>query len=378
MSQIWHGIPSGNRQSQGECRTMMQEKQALLDLHELYENYGYTQYKMSKFEEYDLYVRNKSFLISDSVITFTDTNGKLMALKPDVTLSIVKNSCDIPGYIQKLYYDEHVYRISDKTASYKEISQVGLECLGDIDDYCITEVLTLAAKSLATFDRNYILDVSHMGILSLVLDRIGVSEAGRQALIECVSRKDIHDAEHICREEGIDAEKASILSRLEACSGRVDTALKELNKLFDDAEWISLVRRFGNILALLPNENIRIDFSVINDMNYYNGIVFQGFVPTIPTDVLSGGQYDNLMVRMEKKSGAIGFALYLDRLETLVAPRKDYDVDILLLYSDENTPADVLEAVQKLTKDGLSVVAQKLIPEKLTYRQLINLTESGV
>jgi len=357
---------------------MMQEKQALLDLHELYENYGYTQYKMSKFEEYDLYVRNKSFLISDSVITFTDTNGKLMALKPDVTLSIVKNSCDIPGYIQKLYYDEHVYRISDKTASYKEISQVGLECLGDIDDYCITEVLTLAAKSLATFDRNYILDVSHMGILSLVLDRIGVSEAGRQALIECVSRKDIHDAEHICREEGIDAEKASILSRLEACSGRVDTALKELNKLFDDAEWISLVRRFGNILALLPNENIRIDFSVINDMNYYNGIVFQGFVPTIPTDVLSGGQYDNLMVRMEKKSGAIGFALYLDRLETLVAPRKDYDVDILLLYSDENTPADVLEAVQKLTKDGLSVVAQKLIPEKLTYRQLINLTESGV
>ena len=146
---------------------MMQEKQALLDLHELYENYGYTQYKMSKFEEYDLYVRNKSFLISDSVITFTDTNGKLMALKPDVTLSIVKNSCDIPGYIQKLYYDEHVYRISDRTASYKEISQIGLECLGDIDDYCITEVLTLAAKSLATFDKNYILDVSHMGILSL-------------------------------------------------------------------------------------------------------------------------------------------------------------------------------------------------------------------
>ena len=357
---------------------MKQEQQALLDLRELYGKFGYTQYKMSKFEEYDLYVRNKSFLVSDSVITFTDTNGKLMALKPDVTLSIVKNSRDLQGYVQKLYYDEHVYRISDKTSAYKEIPQVGLECLGDIDDYCIAEVLTLAAKSLSTFDKDYILDISNLDILSLVLDRIGISEAGRRALIECVSKKDIHDAERICSEEGIDAEKASLLSRLEACSGEVDTALEGLYSLFDDAEWTALVKRFGDILALLPKENIRIDFSVINDMNYYNGIVFQGFVPSIPTDVLSGGQYDNLMARMEKKSGAIGFALYLDRLESLVSPRKEFDVDALLLYGKDASSADVLAAVEKLTDEGLCVLAQKSVPERLTYRQLLKLCESGV
>ena len=357
---------------------MKQEQQALLDLRELYGKFGYTQYKMSKFEEYDLYVRNKSFLVSDSVITFTDTNGKLMALKPDVTLSIVKNSRDLQGYVQKLYYDEHVYRISDKTSAYKEIPQVGLECLGDIDDYCIAEVLTLAAKSLSTFDKDYILDISNLDILSLVLDRIGISEAGRRALIECVSKKDIHDAERICSEEGIDAEKASLLSRLEACSGEVDVALEGLYSLFDDAEWTALVKRFGDILALLPKENIRIDFSVINDMNYYNGIVFQGFVPSIPTDVLSGGQYDNLMARMEKKSGAIGFALYLDRLESLVSPRKEFDVDALLLYGKDASSADVLAAVEKLTDEGLCVLAQKSVPERLTYRQLLKLCESGV
>ena len=357
---------------------MKQEQQALLTLRELYGKYGYTQYKMSKFEEYDLYVRNKSFLVSDSVITFTDTNGKLMALKPDVTLSIVKNSRDVPGYVQKLYYDEHVYRISDKTAAYKEIPQVGLECLGDIDDYCIGEVLTLAAQSLSAFDEDYILDISHMGLLSTVLDRIGISEIGRGKLIECISKKDIHDAMRICREEDIDAEKASILSRLEACSGKADIALEGLYSLFDDAKWTSVVKRFGGILALLPTENIRVDFSVINDMNYYNGIVFQGFVPSIPTDVLSGGQYDNLMARMEKKSSAIGFAIYLDRLEALVSPRRDFDVDALLLYSEDNSPAAILSAIQKLTDDGLCAVAQKSIPERLTYRQLMKLTESGV
>ena len=357
---------------------MRQEQQAMLDLCELYGKFGYTQYKMSKFEEYDLYVRNKSFLISDSVITFTDTNGKLMALKPDVTLSIVKNSLDIPGYVQKLYYDEHVYRISDKTSAYKEIPQVGLECLGDIDDYCISEVLSLAAQSLSTFDEDYILDISNLDILSLVLDRIGIFESGRRALIECISKKDIHDAERICREEGIDTEKASLLSRLEACSGKVDAALKGLDSLFDDVEWNAMVKRFGEILALLPKKNVRIDFSVVNDMNYYNGIVFQGFVPSIPTDVLSGGQYDNLMARMEKKSGAIGFALYLDRLEALISPRKEYDVDALLLYSEDDSPAAILAAVQELSRQGLTVLAQKSVPERLTWRQLIKLSESGV
>ena len=51
-----------------------------LALRELYFSRGYRTYRMSKFEEYDFYARNKEFLVSDNVITFTDTNGKLMAL----------------------------------------------------------------------------------------------------------------------------------------------------------------------------------------------------------------------------------------------------------------------------------------------------------
>ncbi|HAZ19925.1 MAG TPA: hypothetical protein DCY75_07105, partial [Clostridiales bacterium] len=95
-----------------DITTVLQtDEQAVFVLRALYRQYGYSQYKMSKFEEYDLYVRNKDFLVSDRVITFTDTNGKLMALKPDVTLSIIKNFHDSIGSVQKLYYNENVYRI---------------------------------------------------------------------------------------------------------------------------------------------------------------------------------------------------------------------------------------------------------------------------
>ena len=123
------------------------EERITFALRSLYARFGYVQYKMSKFEEYELYMNNKDFLISSDIISFTDTNGRLMALKPDVTLSIVRASRPGPGLVQKVYYDENVYRISKSSRSFREIRQVGLECIGDVDDYCIGEVLTLACGS---------------------------------------------------------------------------------------------------------------------------------------------------------------------------------------------------------------------------------------
>ena len=80
-----------------DSRILKKEERAMLSLRALYKLHGYLPFKMSKFEEYDLYVRNKEFLVSDSVITFNDTDGRLLALKPDVTLSIIKNGVDTPG-----------------------------------------------------------------------------------------------------------------------------------------------------------------------------------------------------------------------------------------------------------------------------------------
>ena len=73
---------------------LKKEERVAIALRSLYKKYGYLPYKMSKFEAYDLYAQNKDFLVGEGVITFTDTDGKLLALKPDVTLSIIKNAGD--------------------------------------------------------------------------------------------------------------------------------------------------------------------------------------------------------------------------------------------------------------------------------------------
>ena len=86
---------------------LKEEERIAFILRSLYRQYGFLQYKMSKFEEYDLYANCRDFLVSDNIITFTDTNGKLMALKPDVTLSIVRSTRDIPVYVNKVFYNEN-------------------------------------------------------------------------------------------------------------------------------------------------------------------------------------------------------------------------------------------------------------------------------
>jgi len=93
-------------------------------LRSLYRSYGYLRYKMNKFEEYEIYVRNRGLIISESVITFTDTNGKLMALKREATLSIAKNSRNVPGCVQKVYYNKNVCRVSG-VHFFRKIVQLG-------------------------------------------------------------------------------------------------------------------------------------------------------------------------------------------------------------------------------------------------------------
>ena len=349
-------------------------EKVIFALRRMYLKRGYSQYKMSKFEEYDLYARNKDFLISDSVITFTDTSGKLMALKPDVTLSIIKNMKDNYSSVQKVCYNENVYRISKGTRSFKEIMQVGLECFGDIDDYNICEVITLAAKSLRAVAENAVLDISHLGLISEVIDSFGIPSDTRADILRCIGDKNIHELGKLCADVGVSSENTEVLKLLVTCCGRPDEVLPRLRKKLEGIIDIAPIEQLSRVFAACDDDiknMLRIDFSVVSDINYYNGIVFKGFIEGVPTAVLSGGQYDKLMQKMKRKSGAIGFAVYLDTLERLDEAPRDCDVDTVLLYSAADSIEKINKCVGKLASLGKTVLACKQLPENIKYRTLL-------
>ncbi len=342
-------------------------------LRSLFDSYGYAHYKMSKFEEYDLYSKNKDFLVSDGVITFTDTNGKLMALKPDVTLSIVKNTNDTETGVYKLCYDENVYRVSKGTRSFRELMQAGLECIGKIDDYCIFEVLTLAAKSLQTISESSLLDISNLGILSELIESAGIPESEKSDCFRLIGEKNLHELTAKCLGLGVDEKAIEAIKQLVALRGAPASALPRLESCVVGMVSEQTLCSFKRIVSALSAQcdNINIDFSVVDDINYYNGIVFKGFVEGVPSSVLSGGQYDSLMKRMKRKNGAIGFAVYLDLLEYLDNSGKEFDVDTVLLYDDNSAFEEVEKLANALRSSGAGVLTAKEVPDSIRYRALI-------
>ena len=356
-------------------KVLKEEERIALELRSLYKKYGYLPYKMSKFEEYDLYVANKEFLISDGVITFNDTDGKLLALKPDVTLSIIRNSAD-GGAKRKVYYDENVYRISAKTKQFKEIKQVGLECIGEIDLYDVFESVYLAARSLSLISKSCVLDLSHLGILSGVLNGVSKDESFKKEVMKALAEKNPHGLSEICARYGITKEDEEKIAVFLSAHGEPEQVLKTIAPICKRGEAKEAYQQLRELCKLLSvtdcAECIRLDFSVINDMKYYNGIVFKGFIDGIAEGVLSGGRYDSLMQRMGKSSGAIGFAVYTDLLENFQAKKNAKDVDILLLYDEKTPTLAIVRAVEALVKKGNSVSTQKS-KDGVRYRQLVDM-----
>lgn len=350
-------------------------------LGKLYRRFGYSRYKMSKFEEYDTYVRNKDFLISDRVITFTDVNGKLLAMKPDVTLSIIKNTDDTDDYVHKLYYKENVYRVSNGSHAFKEIMQMGLECIGDIDAYSVSEVIVLAANSLELISKNYILDISHMGFVSGILNEAGFSLDEKNNALRAIGEKNVPMLKAICAQKSVSEDLTHKILGLVKINGKIDDVVSKLGDISINEETKNALDELKTICEVLKCtdnfKNVNIDFSVVNDMNYYNGLVFKGYIEGIPTGVLSGGQYDKLMAKMNKSSSALGFAIYLDLLEMLDYDKNDFDADVLIIYNKNQNPADVFTFAKKYTDDNKSVITLQNIPKNIRCREIIDLSQGG-
>ena len=360
-------------------KTVDNKTSAERDFGSLYKKLGYKLFKMSRFEEYSLYAENRSFLVCDRVITFNDPGGRLMALKPDVTLSIAKN-CRDDGGMQKVYYNENVYRIDDGNGEFREIMQSGLECMGELDLYSVCEVLMLAARSLEMISPRCVLDISHMGIISAMIEDAGLPSGAVERALGFFASKNAHGLRALYEEFGVSAEKADAAARLARIYGKAEDVFPELEAILPASASDALCE-LKDIYSLLCEmdaaDKVRFDFSIVNDSSYYTGLIFRGFVDGVPRTVLSGGRYDKLLAKFGKSAKAIGFAIYLDALEELSDTEK-WDVDTLIIYDDGTTAAQLVRAVKMLTGLGESVRCSREMPEGLRVRKIKKMTKGVI
>ncbi|WP_297871062.1 ATP phosphoribosyltransferase [uncultured Oscillibacter sp.] len=297
------------------------QERVSLQLRLLYEQAGFRQYHMGRFEEYGLYQENRRFLASDQVITFTDLDGRLLALKPDVTLSIAKNAQYEAGGCGRFYYLENVYRPSQESHTFQEIRQMGLECIGAVDAAVTAQAVSLAWRSLALTGRDFVLELSHMGFVTGLLDAVGAPEHIRPRLLACLRDRNLHELQDASEAAGLSRQGADALRRLGTLSGDWESVLEAAEPIALNAAMGAALTELRELCGALTAEGqtecLRLDLSLVNDMDYYNGLVLQGYLAGLPRAVLRGGRYDPLAEQFRPGGKAVGFALYLDELDRL-------------------------------------------------------------
>lgn len=198
---------------------------------------------------------------------------------------------------------------------------MGLECIGAVDDAAAAQVVSLALRSLALTGRDFVLEISHMGFVTGLFDAVGAQEAVRPRLLTCIRDKNVHELRKAAEAAGLSRQGTDALCRLGTLAGPWQEVLAAAEVLALNAAMGAALEELRGLCRALEDQgqtdHWKLDFSLVNDMEYYNGLVLQGYLAGAPRAVLRGGQYDPLAEQFRPGARAIGFALYLDELDRL-------------------------------------------------------------
>ncbi len=287
------------------------------ELRELFSSQGYSFYKMKTFEPYSFYLENMDFLSSKNILYFTDRDGTLMALKPDITLSIIKN-LDTAVDKHKLYYSENVYRAPNSTGNFQEILQFGVEVIGRLSDEDMFNLIFLAAKSLFIIDENPVLLVSDDSLSQKIIEKAGLSKVSDK-VFNAFQNKNPMLLNDIFIDNNTDPKYKDILTQLLSLHLSLDKGIEQLEKILDDETFRKNIEYLKGLALYLRNRDLKtevfLDFSVPKGLKYYDRLSFVGIIPGVSSEILRGGEYSNLVKTKEKSYLASGFAIYLEKIE---------------------------------------------------------------
>ena len=236
---------------------------------------------------------------------------------------------------------------------------MGLEYLGNVTKQGILEVIILAAQTLNEISEANILELNNMNYGVHLLESLNVKESMYFKILNAVRQKNSAAIKEYAVKSQLEEKAVDTLCKLPFLYGTIDETLDRAEELALNDEMLqdtAFLRMYCEALKSLGYEkNLRLDLSMINDIDYYNSITFKGYVRSLPGCVLAGGQYDKAMKVLGKKGDAIGFAVYLDKLTKEYAAPSRYDVDAVLLYDEEDDMVQVAKAVAMIQQEGKTV-----------------------
>ena len=346
-------IPSGMRDI---LSTECEKKEELRNrITSVYKAYGYRPVETPLIEFYSTYQNTFTSLKEETLYKFVDESGQLLVLRTDMTLPIARLTAlryrddELP---LRFSYCAPVYKVRQTFAGKRnEVTDCGIELIG-LDSDSDLEVLACALDVMAAIGaKNYTLEIGSGDFFRRAAEECGISKEDTKTLADLIDRKEIPALKQFVASLQLNQEAANFFEQLPFLAGK-DALVKAEKLCFA----YSLKEEAGSLLELKAKleelgygEVISFDLGKVPHLDYYTGIIFEGYIEGFGSSVLSGGRYDGLLNKLGRDLPAIGFGVKLDYLlETFEEP-KTY---ITKLYYPKDQDTEAIRLARELRKEG--------------------------
>ncbi|HLS20455.1 MAG TPA: ATP phosphoribosyltransferase regulatory subunit [Bacillota bacterium] len=291
-------------------------------LNNRFETYGYEQIEIPTYESYDLYTSIKGTVHRQDMVKTIDPSGEVLVLRPDVTIPIMKKVSEQrhkqPTNV-RYYYTLNVFRHSFGTGQNKERTQSGVELLGNDSIEADAELIALAVHNLRDLSlQNFKIELGHAQFLKILIDELHLSHDLYKDLKQLIHSKNMIELTPFLNKHVTDEKLKQAVQQIPLLYGQPEDVFHQAKDIVLNDTLQSYLQYLQNLYDILidygVSEHIVIDLGLVNHMDYYSGIIFQGFVHTVGKPVLMGGRYDELSKQFQANIPAIGFAIDIDTL----------------------------------------------------------------
>ncbi|WP_278941156.1 ATP phosphoribosyltransferase regulatory subunit [Anaerotruncus colihominis] len=342
----------------GEC---VSRGEAVSRLTTMFRARGYRQVITPAIEFYDVFGSSAAHFPQENMYKLADTRGRLMVIRPDCTIPIarlVATRLAASPMPLRLYYSENVYRVEhDLRGKRNEVFQTGVELIGSNALRSDLEIVELAASGLSDIGgERFRIELCHIGYFKALIDSLDAPGETKEQIRQCIEQKNYPALGDLLDPFGA-ARAALALRYLPRLFGG-EEVFEKAYALFDEngaRESLDYLRSIYDYLRQLGLEgSVIVDLGLVNQIEYYTGIIFRGYFDGIGEPVLSGGRYDNLISDFGAALPAVGFAVNADLASAVIEKQPPQTPDILV-FSDEAHLPQAVNYIRSLTDNGLVV-----------------------
>lgn len=332
-----------------------------------FRTYGYQETGTRTFQDYDVYSSVIGTVHKQNMIKTIDSSGDVLVLRPDVTIPITRKMAAEEEIPHRLFYVEEIFRQIGGDSQNKEFTQAGVECFGENSSDNDAEMIALAVHILQDLQfKRFKIEIGHAGFFKDLINELSLSELESEKLQELIQSKNMSEIGPYLESLHANETIANAIKAIPMLYGSPKNVIEKAESIIINEnmqERIDNLKQVYDILQAYGIENYAVfDLGLINHMNYYSGIIFQGYITGYSKPVLMGGRYNHLAEQFGRNTPAIGFGCIVDDIfeaKKLAGqlPETASSADLTIRY-DRDSINDALFTANLLRESDYRVITE--------------------